>query len=197
MILRILVAFLLLQFVLSEETQDTVPSFDQFVYTYRKQYKEDEYAYASEWLSRSRDRRVNYAENVKRMLRAQKLSGMPLQINYYADYSEVRFRKMLMSNNDYSNLQLNEFEKRPPEEELTLQEQSWSFLIPETVNVDPLIKCASSWAVAVTTYMYMKYKEQDPLWTVVISSPSPIATILCSATARLRNRSQGTNTQHM
>ena len=113
---------------------------------------------------------MNYAENVKRMLRAQKLSGMPLQINYYADYSEVRFRKMLMSNNDYSNPQMNEFEMESPEEEPTLQEQSWSYLIPETVNVDPLIKCASSWAVAVTTYMYMKYKEQDPLWTVFLLS---------------------------
>ena len=140
---------------------------------------------------------MNYAENVKRMLRAQKLSGMPLQINYYADYSEVRFRKMLMSNNDYSNPQMNEFEKEPPEEDLTLQEQSWSYLIPETVNVDPLIKCASSWAVAVTTYMYMKYKEQDPLWTVYPFSDSPLATILRSAAARLRHRSQSTNTQHM
>lgn len=45
MILRVLAAFLLLSFVLSEETQDTVPSFDQFVYIYGKQYKEDEYAY--------------------------------------------------------------------------------------------------------------------------------------------------------
>ena len=45
MILRVLAAFLLLSFVLSEETQDTVPSFVQFVYTYGKQYKEDEYAY--------------------------------------------------------------------------------------------------------------------------------------------------------
>ena len=45
MILRVLAAFLLLSFVLSEETQDTVPSVDQFVYTYGKQYKEDEYAY--------------------------------------------------------------------------------------------------------------------------------------------------------
>ena len=140
---------------------------------------------------------MNYAENVKRMLRAQKLSGMPLQINYYADYSEVRFRKMLMSNNDYSNPQMNEFEMESPEEEPTLQEQSWSYLIPETVNVDPLIKCASSWAVAVTTYMYMKYKEQDPLWTVFLFSPSLLATILCPAAAGLRNRSQSTNTQHM
>lgn len=140
---------------------------------------------------------MNYAENVKRMLRAQKLSGMPLQINYYADYSEVRFRKMLMSNNDYSNPQMNEFEKESPEEEPTIQEQSWSYLIPEIVNVDPLIKCASSWAVAVTTYMYMKYKEQDPLWTVFLFSPSLLATILCPAASRLRNRSQSTNTQHM
>lgn len=140
---------------------------------------------------------MNYAENVKRMLRAQKLSGMPLQINYYADYSEVRFRKMLMSNNDYSNPQLNEFEKEPQEEELTLQEQSWSYLIPENVNVDPLIKCASSWAVAVTTYMYMKYKEQDPLWTVLLPSLSSIATILRPAAIGLCDRSQSANTQHM
>ena len=99
-----------------------------------------------------------------------------------------------MSNNDYSNLQMNEFEMESPEEEPTLQEQSWSYLIPETVNVDPLIKCASSWAVAVTTYMYMKYKEQDPLWTVFLFSPSLLATILCPAAAGLRNRSQSTNT---
>lgn len=45
MILRILASLLLSSLVASEATQDTVPSFDQFVYTYGKQYKEDEYAY--------------------------------------------------------------------------------------------------------------------------------------------------------
>ena len=105
-------------------------------------------------------------QNAERMLRAQKLSGMTLSINYYADYSDVRFRKLLMTNNDYSSLVISDFEASPPSEPYVPVDVSWRQFIPNTVNVDPFIKCASSWAVAVTTMMYMKYKELDPLWKV-------------------------------
>ena len=113
-----------------------------------------------------RDRRANYASNTKRMIRAQKLSGMTLAMSYYSDYSEVRFRKLLISNIDYSNFQLSDFETPSPEDPSDNTDISWNELIPKKVNVDPFLKCASSWAVAVTTYMYMKYKQADPLWTV-------------------------------
>jgi singapore isolate B (sub-type 7) whole genome shotgun sequence assembly, scaffold_0 len=100
------------------------------------------------------------------MIRAQKLSGMTLAMSYYSDYSEVRFRKLLISNIDYSNFQLSDFETPSPEDPSDNTDISWNELIPKKVNVDPFLKCASSWAVAVTTYMYMKYKQADPLWTV-------------------------------
>lgn len=100
------------------------------------------------------------------MIRAQKLSGMVLAMSYYSDYSEVRFRKLLINNIDYSNFQLSDFEAVPHENPTDISDVSWNDLIPKKVNVDPFLKCASSWAVAVTTYMYMKYKQADPLWTV-------------------------------
>lgn len=126
-------------------------------------------------------------QNAERMLRAQKLSGMTLAINYYADYSEVRFRKLLMTNNDYSSLIINDFEAIPPSEPYIPSDVSWSQFVPPSVHVDPFIKCASSWAVAVTSYMYMKYKELDPLWKVHSSKfILSVGTFFCTAASRLR-----------
>ena len=77
------------------------------------------------------------------MIRAQKLSGMTLAMSYYSDYSEVRFRKLLISNIDYSNFQLSDFETPSPEDPSDNTDISWNELIPKKVNVDPFLKCAS------------------------------------------------------
>lgn len=101
-----------------------------------------------------------------RLNSAQKLSGIPLFYSFYSDFSEVRFRRSLMTNNRYPEVDVRHFD--PPSEDIYARPspQDWSVFLPSYVNVDPSIKCASSWAVAVATIMYMKFKEMDPLWSV-------------------------------
>lgn len=111
-------------------------------------------------------RRQNFALNTLRLNSAQKLSGIPLFYSFYSDFSEVRFRRSLMTNNRYPEVDVRHFD--PPSEDIYARPspQDWSIFLPSYVNVDPSIKCASSWAVAVATIMYMKFKEMDPLWSV-------------------------------
>ena len=121
---------------------------------------------ASDSMMIRRSRRQNFAINSLRLASAQKLSGIPLYYSFYSDFSEVRFRKSLMTNNRYPEVDIRHFDLPKEELNVVIPPQDWSVFLPPFVNIDPSIKCASSWAVAVATIMYMKFKEMDPLWSV-------------------------------
>lgn len=129
---------------------------------------------------------MNFVENTNRMNKAAKLSGIPLYYSFYSDYSEFRFRKSLMTNNDYPDPDLDalDYLKEPTSE--IKHSVDWSVLSPLSVGIDPSIKCASIWAASVTSIMYMQYRRIDPLWNVVFALFIDfVGTFLCTATVRL------------
>ena len=71
-----------------------------------------------------------------------------------------------MTNNAYPEPNLNELEYLKEKTAPILQSADWKLYSPISVGIDPSFKCASSWAVAVTTIMYIQYKTIDPLWNV-------------------------------
>lgn len=145
-----------------------------------------------------RSRRQNFAINSLRLASAQKLSGIPLYYSFYSDFSEVRFRKSLMTNNRYPEVDIRHFDT--PKEDIysVIPPQDWSVFLPPFVNVDPSIKCASSWAVAVATIMYMKFKEMDPLWSVRHGTVcDPVGAVFSSTTPRLCERQEGSESRFM
>ena len=109
---------------------------------------------------------MNFVENTNRMVGAQKLSGIPLYYSCYSDFSELRFRKSLMTNNIYPKQDKTELEHLKLLETNISDDISWDMYVPQITSIHPSIKCASNWAVAVTSLMYMQYKEKDPLWNV-------------------------------
>ena len=113
-----------------------------------------------------RSRRANFVDNTKRLVEAKKLSGIPLYYTFYSDFSEFRFIKFLMTNNAYPEPNLNELEYLKEKTAPISQSADWKLYSPISVGIDPSFKCASSWAVAVTTIMYIQYKTIDPLWNV-------------------------------
>ena len=114
----------------------------------------------------ARSRRQNFVENARKKEAAERLTGIDLQYSFYSDFSELRFRKYLMMNNRYPTPDPSEFPEKPPQIQEIPESADWRSFFAPIVDIDPSIKCASSWAVAVTSLMYMKHKEQDPLWDV-------------------------------
>ena len=160
--------FQIVAIVVYSHSVTQITNFDQFVKFYGKHYKEDEYAFVSSQMVICRSRRSNFVENAQRLKTTKKLIGTDLQYSFYSDFSELRFRKSLMVNNRYPKPDLSDFYDVSDTSEQVPESVNWRKLIPPLIDVDPSIKCASSWAVAVTTLLYMKYKEQDPLWDVVL-----------------------------
>lgn len=143
-----------------------INNFDQFVRFYGKRYKDDEYALLHCFVLTSRSRRQNFVENSAKKEAAERLTGIDLQYSFYSDFSETRFRKYLMINNRYPTPDRNEIPGSSPREDEIPPSADWRSFFAPIVDIDPSIKCASSWAVAVTSLLYIKHKEQDPLWDV-------------------------------
>lgn len=71
-----------------------------------------------------------------------------------------------MTNNVYPTPNLSEMEHLKNDKVEYNDSADWTLYTPVITTVHPSIKCASSWAVAVTSIMYMHYKRMDPLWNV-------------------------------